>query len=474
MSSTSQSTPSATLVRGLGLTAAIAIVIGDVIGTGVYLKARVMTCNVGTPELVVAAWVVAGLLSLAGALTYAELGAMMPNTGGEYVFMREAYGRLWAFLFGWMRFFIGSGGGIAALAAGLAIFVNVLTGGLLSAHDFRVPLAGGFELHLGALEAVAITAIVVATLANCAEIAMSGRIASVLSSLKVGLILSLGTAAFLFGRGDWSHFAQSGASGTCEGVASAARGGLAGFGAAMMAALWAYNGWNEMTYVAGEIENPKRNIPRALIGGIGIVGLLYVFVNASYFFVLPPTLVASLGPSSSAATETAARFLGAYAGRLMAAVLAMSVASALLVATLVSARIPYAMAVDGLFFSGLARVSSRTRVPVRALVLQAVWCTILVVSGSFDALTDYTIFAILAFSTMLGGSLFLHRVRRPNVERPYRTLGYPVVPAVFLLVTVWLVVNTLTTAPGQAFAGLGLIALGVPFYWYWSRTALDE
>jgi len=465
----SSSSPATTLVRGLGLTAAIAIVIGDVIGTGVYLKARVMTCNVGTPELVIAAWVVAGLLSLAGALAYAELGAMMPHTGGEYVYMREAYGRLWAFLFGWMRFFIGSGGGNAALAAGLAIFINVLTGELLGAHDFRLPLAGGFELHLGALEVVAVTAIVLVTVANCAEVAMSGRIASVLSTLKVLLIVGLGISAFLFGHGDWSHFAQSGASGTCEGVSEAARGGLAGFGAAMMAAMWAYNGWNELTYVSGEIADPKRNIPRALVAGIGIVGLLYVFVNTSYFFVLPPTVIASLGASSATATAAAATFLGEYAGRLMAAVLAMSIASALVVANLVSARIPYAMAVDGLFFRSLAHVSVRTRVPIRALIAQSAWTIILVLSGSFDALTDYTIFAILAFSTMLGASLFLHRIRRPDAERAYRTFGYPIVPALFLLVTLWLVINTLMTAPGQALAGLGLIALGVPFYWYWSR-----
>ena len=205
--------------------------------------------------------------------------------------------------------------------------------------------------------------------------------------------------------------------------------------------------------------------------GIGIVGLLYVFVNTSYFFVLPPTVIASLGASSATATAAAATFLGEYAGRLMAAVLAMSIASALVVANLVSARIPYAMAVDGLFFRSLAHVSVRTRVPIRALIAQSAWTIILVLSGSFDALTDYTIFAILAFSTMLGASLFLHRIRRPDAERAYRTFGYPVVPALFLLVTVWLVINTLMTAPGQALAGLGLIALGVPFYWYWSRKA---
>ena len=240
----------------------------------------------------------------------------------------------------------------------------------------------------------------------------------------------------------------------------------------MMAALWAYNGWNELTYVSGEIANPERNIPRALVGGIGIVAFLYIFINASYFFVLPPQAIASLGPSSSAATEAAAHFLGAYAGRLMAAVLAMSIGSALLVATLVGARIPYAMAADGLFLPMLAHVSPKTRVPVRALMAQAVLCILLVLSGSFDALTDYTIFAILAFSTLIGGSIFLHRIRRPDVERPYRTLGYPIVPALFLMVTIWLVINTLMTAPGQALAGLGLIALGVPFYWYWSRVQI--
>jgi basic amino acid/polyamine antiporter, APA family len=470
MSSSSPSTT--TLVRGLGLTAAIAILVGDVIGTGVYLKARVMTCNVGTPELVIAAWVVAGLLSLAGALTYAELGAMMPHTGGEYVFVREAYGRLWAFLYGWMRFFIGNGGGNAALASGLAIFIDVLSHGVLSAHSATLPLVGGLAIQVGGLQGVAILAIVVATLANCAQIEMSGQLASVLSSMKVLLIVSLGLGAFLFADGDWSHFSQSGAAGACEGVAAAARGGFAGFGAAMMAALWAYNGWNELTYVSGEIADPQRNIPRALVGGLGIVAFLYIFINASYFFVLPPTVIASLSPSSSAATETATHFLGAYAGRLMAAVLAMSIGSALLVATLVGARIPYAMAADGLFLPILAHISPKTRVPVRALMAQAVLCILLVLSGSFDALTDYTIFAILAFSTLIGGSIFLHRIRRPNAERPYRTLGYPVVPALFLMVTIWLVINTLMTAPGQALAGLGLIALGVPFYWYWSRGSV--
>lgn len=461
--------PSPALVRGLGLIAATSIVVGDVVGTGVFLKARVMTCNVGTPGMVLGAWVVAGLLSLAGALTYAELCAMMPRAGGEYVFMREAYGRAWAFLFGWMRFFIGNAGGSAALATGLAIFLNVLTGGALAAYDYSVPLFGSYQVHLGGVQAVAIAAVAAVTFINCAAVAVGGSIASVLTTLKVTLIVGLGTAAFLVGGGDWAHYALSGAGGSCEGIPAAARGGLAGFGAAMMAALWAYNGWNEMTYVAGEVADPERNLPRALIAGIGIVGVLYLFVNASYFYVLRPVDIASVGLSSSVATEMMARFLGPGAVKLMAAALVVSIFSALQVVSLVGARVPYAMANDGLFFAGLAPISPRTSVPVRALLAQAAWTCVLVLSGSFDALTDYAVFAVLLFACMITASVFLFRRRAPDVERAYRTWGYPVVPALFLLVTAWLLVNTLMTAPRQAFAGLGLIALGLPFYWYWSR-----
>jgi len=459
---------STTLVRGLGLTAAVSIVVGDVIGTGVFLKARVMTCNVETPLLVLTVWVVAGLLSLAGALTYGELAAMMPRAGGEYVFVREAYGRAWGFLFGWMRFFIGNTGGMAALAAGLAIFLNVLTGGALATPLLGTE-AGGVGYSLSGIQLVAIGAIAIVTLINSAAVTVGGRIASVLATLKVLLITGLGLAALLLAPGTWAQLTHSGGAGACEGVASAARGGIAGFGAAMMAALWAYNGWNEMTYVSGEISNPNRNLPLALIAGIGIVGTLYVFVNTAYFYVLSPVAVASVPLSSSVATETLARFLGPAAVKLMAAALVMSIFSALQVASLVCARVPYAMANDRVFFAGLGRLSPRTRVPVRALVAQSAWAIVLVLSGSFDALTDYAIFSILLFSALITSSIFVLRTRNPDAERPYRTWGYPITPAVFLLVVGYLLVNAFVTAPVQAFTGLGLILLGLPFYWYWTK-----
>jgi APA family basic amino acid/polyamine antiporter len=445
---------SATLVRGLGLVAATSIVISDVIGTGVFLKARVMTCNVGAPALVVAVWVAGGLLSLAGALTYAELAAMMPRSGGEYVFLREAYGRGCGFLYGWMRFFVGNGGALAALAAGFAIFFNVVSGGALGAQG---------------IPALAIAAILLVTLVNCAAVSVGGQIATALTALKVALILAVGLGAFFLARGDWAHFALAGGGGTCEGVEAAARGGAAGFAAAMLGALWAYNGWNEVTYVAGEVKDPRRNLPLAIIGGITTVAALYVFVNVAYLYVLAPTQMASVPVSSSVATEVVASFLGAGAAKLIAAALSVSIFGTLQVASLVMGRIPHAMAEDGLFFRVLAPVSPRTHVPIRALFVQAAWASLLVVSGTYDQLTDYAMFTVLIFVALTTGSVFVFRRRQPEAERPYRTWGYPVVPVLFLVVAVWLIVNTLQTSPRQSLAGLALMSLGLPFYWYWSR-----
>ena len=462
-------TPAASvgLVRGLGLLAAAALVIGDVIGTGVFLKARVMTCNVGTPGLVVTVWVVAGLLSLAGALTYAELSAMMPRAGGEYVFIRQAYGRLPGFLYGWTRFFVASTGGIAGLAAGFAIFINVLAGGALQAQA-SLDLFGYSFLVTGQ-QGMAIAAILVVTILNCTTVAVGGRIAFLLTVFKIALVLGIGLGAMLLADGSWAHFALSNEGGACEGVAAAARGGAAGFGAAMLGAMWAYNGWNEVTYVAEEVKDPQRNLPLALIGGLGVIASLYIFVNVAYFYVLTPTEVAGIPESSSVATEVITRMLGAGAATAMAGVLAMSIFGALQIAALVCARIPYAMARDGMFFSGLARVSPRTHVPIRALLVQGAWAIVLVLSGSYDTLTDYAIFSVLIFVALGTASVFVFRRRLPDAERAYRAWGYPVVPALFLVVTGWLLINTLLTTPGRAVAGLALMALGLPFYWYWAR-----
>lgn len=457
------------LVRGLTLVAAVSIVVGNVIGTGVFLKARVMTCNVGTPLMVLLVYFGAGLLSLAGALTYAELAAMKPRAGGEYVFLRDAYGKVWAFLYGWMSFFIGKAGSQAALGIGFAIFLNDLLRGMLSGEYFSVSILG-YQFPFGKLQIVALAAIAIVTLINCAAVRVSGHVAAVLTGVKIALVLFVGIGAFLLAQGaDWSHFAMANTAGTCEGVAETARSGLAGFGAAMLGALWAYDGWNNVTLVAGEVKDPQRNLPLALIGGMLLITGLYIFVNFAYFYALSPTEVASVSAASSVATEVARTFLGPLAIGLIAAALLSSTFGTLHTSILTGARVPYAMAQDGLFFKKLSKVSPRTHVPIGALIAQAIWAGILTLSGSFDALTDYAIFGLWIFYALATASVFVFRKRMPDAERPYRAWGYPVVPILFLIVAGMLLLNTVWTTPRQALAGIALILLGLPVYWYWTR-----
>jgi basic amino acid/polyamine antiporter, APA family len=460
-----------TLVRGLGLIAAISILIGNVIGQGIFFKARIMTCNVSSPTMVISVWVLAGLLSLAGALTYAELAAMMPKAGGEYIFIRDAYGRRLGFLYGWMQFFIGKAGSQAALGIGFAIFLNILTGNGLNRVYLSTNLLG-YKIDFGTIQIIAITSIVIVTLINCAAVALSGTIAALLTGLKILLVLAVGAAPFMFANGDWSNFLVSNSGGLCEGVSPSAQVGLAGFGAAMLGALWAYDGWNNVTLVAGEVKDPERNIPIALIGGMLVVASIYIFVNISYFYVLTPTEIASIPKSSSVATESIARAIGPLAVSLVGMALLISTFGTLHSSILTGARVPYAMAQDGLFLPALSRLSKRTHVPIAALVAQAVWASILALSGSYDALTDYVVFALWIFYALSTASVFIFRRRFPNMDRPYRVWGYPIVPILFLIVTGWLLVNTLITNPVQSIVGLALIALGLPVYWYSTRIRI--
>lgn len=457
-----------TLIRGLGLIAAISIVIGNVIGTGVFLKARVMICNVGSPTKVIIAWIAAGILSLAGALTYAELAAMMPKAGGEYVFIREAYGAPFGFLYGWMQLFIAKAGSQASVAVLLAMFLNDLLGGTWT-HNFFTLNVLKYQIPFGYLQVVAISAIALVTLINCVHVVVSGGVASFLTVIKILLVVGLGVSAFYLAKGDWAHYLMTNIKGACYEVENSARYGLAGFGAAMVGALWGYDGWNNLTLVAGEVKNPQRNIPRALIGGMLVIITLYVFVNIAYFYVLDPETVAGIAKSSSVAREVALTFLGPVAVSLVAAALLASCVGTLHTSVLTGARVPYAMARDRLFFQNLARLSKHTHVPIGALVVQAIWASILALSGSFDTLTDYVIFGSWIFYGLTTASVFIFRRRMPDADRPYRAWGYPVVPILFLLVTAGLLISTLIATPVQALIGLGLIALGLPVYIYWSR-----
>lgn len=458
------------LVRGLGLVAATSIVVGTVIGTGIFLKTRVMMCNVESPWLVLAAWVIAGALSLAGALTYAELSAMMPEAGGEYVFIREGYGPRVAFLYGWTQFAVAYSGSQAAKGVGFAIFLDVLVGGRLQGTFFTFDLFG-FPVPFGWLQTVALLIIVAGTAVNSLAVAIGGRISVFLTVLKLIIVIGVGLGAFLLARGSWGHFGLVATGATCEGVDATARGGLAGFGAALIGALWAYDGWSNATTVAGEVRDPQRTLPLALIGGTAVVGALYVFVNAAYLFVLTPDAIANVSAASSVATEVVRQFLGPTAVGLLAVAMMISTLGTLHTGTMAGARISYAMATDGLFFRPLAQVSRRSRVPVNALLAQCAWACVLALSGSYDRLTDYVIFASWIFYALNAAGVILLRRRRPAAHRPYRVVGYPVVPIVFILVAIWLIVNTFAATPVQALAGLGIILLGLPVYVFWARGA---
>jgi APA family basic amino acid/polyamine antiporter len=397
---------------------------------------------------------------------------MWPRAGGEYVFIRNAYNSRLAFLFGWMRFFASGAGSLAALAVGFAIFLNVLLAGALDVSYFTLDLPG-YRVPFGKLQIVALGAIAFVTTVNCASVSVGGKFATMMTAIKVGSIVALGVGVLVFASGTWSNFLSQDNGGTCEGVAGAARGGSAGFAAAMLGALWAYNGWNEMTFVSGEVKNPRRNIPLALATGMIICIVLYVFVNTTYFYVLTPTDVASVPATSSVAAVVMENFVPGIAVMLIAAAMMISTLGALHTSTMANSRIPFAMARDGLFPKSLARVSERTHVPVRALIVQGIWAGVLALSGSYDTLTDYVIFVNWIFFGLVIVSIFVIRRRVPQAEGAYRARGYPIVPLLFLLTTAWLLVSTLITAPVRSLIGLALVALGIPVYHFMSRARGD-
>jgi basic amino acid/polyamine antiporter, APA family len=453
------------LIRGLTLTDTTALVIGTVIGTGVFLKAAPMAQGVGTPTLVMVAWVAAGLLTLAGALTYAELGAMLPHAGGEYVYLRHSYGDASAFLFGWQRFIVAGSASIAALGAGFAVFLSAFLplNQIWAERKFTL-FDQTINWQFGSKQLVAVGAILLLSALNCLTVAFGGKVQSVLTVLKiVGLAIVIAGVFFFAPAVTWSNLATP--------AGAPAWSGFAAFGVAMLAALWAYDGWNNMPMAAGEVQQPGRNIPRALVGGMIVVMVIYCLANLAYFYALPLGEVVTSNSTAHrdalpVASKAAQSFLGESGGRFVALAFVVSALGALNGSILSNARVPYAMARDGVFFASQARLSKTTRVPVVAIMIQAVWSSVLALSGTFDQLTDCLLFASWIFYGLCASSVFVLRRKAPNAERPYKTLGYPLMPLVFVLVATWLVINTFVNKRVESVTGLVLIALGLPLYFY--------
>jgi basic amino acid/polyamine antiporter, APA family len=440
------------LVRGLTLVDAASIVVGSILGTGVFLKTSTMSTLVGSPGMVLIIWVIAGLLSLAGALAYAELGSLMPDAGGEYVYLKEGYGGLWAFLYGWMRFWIGSPGSIAAYAVGAMTFLN-------AAVDLS---------FIGGRASAAIIVIIVFSSINCLSVAFGGRLQSIMTGLKLLMIIGLSMGIFFFNKeGSISHFSES-----SPGFSGFA--GWSAFGSAMIAALWAYDGWNNLPMVAGEIKDPQRNIPLSLGLGMLVILAIYCVANVAYFYALPFTEILTSNSDAypdalPVATKAAMTFLGQSGVTILSAAFVFSALGALNGSIMTGARVPYAMAKDGLFFKQLSNVNDATMVPVVSIIVQGIVSMLLALSGTFDQLTNYVVFSSWIFYAMVTGVVFVLRKRMPDAPRSYKTIGYPVVPVIFIIIAVLLLINTLMESPKESSIGLAFILAGIPVYYVFKK-----
>jgi len=443
---------SAKLLRGLTFIDATAIVIGTIIGTGVFLKTATMAQLVGNPWSVLLAWVAAGLLSLTGALTYAELGSLMPEAGGEYVYLKEGHGDLWAFLYGWMRFWIASPGSIAAYSVGAMTFMGAV---------LNINLLGGKTF-------ASIFMILFFSMLNCFSVAFGGKLQAFMTALKMFMILGISFGIFFFSHtSSFDHFFQTTS-------APLTISSLSAFGSAVVAALWAYDGWCNLTMVAGEIKDPQKNIPRSLITGMICILLIYVVANLAFFYALPFHEIlssnSSLHPESlPVATKAALTFLGSSGVGILSAAFVFSALGAMNGSILTGSRVPFAMARDGLFFKKLAVVSEKGHVPITSIIVQACVASLLAFSGTFDQLTDYVVFSSWIFYALVTSVVFIMRKRKPLEPRAYKTFGYPFLPLLFILVGVLLLINTIMTNPQSTLVGIGFILSGVPCYFFFKR-----
>ncbi|MBV9501794.1 MAG: amino acid permease [Acidobacteriaceae bacterium] len=448
--------PRPSLQRVLGVWSAVAIVIGTVIGSGVFLVPSTMIRFVGSVKLLFIVWIVAGLLSLFGALTYAELAAAMPEAGGEYVYLSAAYGPFWGYIYGWTQFWVAKSGSIATLAAGfytyLTAFVPVLGSSIVVIPLHIGPGGSLLEIHYGQLVAIGLILILAAV--NYVGVRSGGNVQLFVTVIKMALIGGVIAFGLLSGRGDFSHF----------GGKITAAGGMAGFFAAMVSALWAYDGWNNVSMVSSEIRNPQRNLPRSLIVGTSAVIATYLLINLAYFYVLNPAQVAS---SHRVAADMMSYLHGNAAAAAVTVAVLISIFAALNGSILAGARVPYAMARDGLFFRAAAVVHPKFHTPGNSMILLCLWASVVVLSGWFDDLYNFVIFGSWILYLMTAVSVFVLRRKRRDLSRPYRVIGYPLVPVLFVCVAALLLVSTIQTRPRESLMGLGLMAAGIPFYFYW-------
>jgi len=464
-------------VPRLGYYTSLAIVIGAVIGSGIFKKPALMAQQLGSPEWLIAVWVITGVVTLFGALTNAEIAGMISATGGQYVFFQKMYGRLTAYLYGWAIFAVIQTGSIAAIAYIFAQYLGYFfpMPHLPQAYEqclIHIPLIGDIHpLDDIGTKATTIACLALLTYVNYLGVLFGGAVQSVFTTLKVLAIAALALLSFTYGGGSFAHFAHSMPTQTISNI-----GFLGAIVAAMSGAFWAYDGWNNITYIAGEIREPQRNIPRALFSGTFIIIGTYIIINLAYIFVLP---VGEMAQSQLVAADVANRALGAWGGAFVAIAVIVSTFGTTNGTLLASARVYYAMAKDKLFFKKLGDIHPRYLTPGPSLWIQFGWAALLVLTGTFDTLTDMLIFVSWIFYALGAFGVFVLRKKMPDTPRPYKVWGYPYVPAIFVtfasVYVVWTLVDDIrnfasgATTIINSVAGLALVALGVPLYFWWNR-----
>ncbi|MEW6512211.1 MAG: amino acid permease [Bacteroidota bacterium] len=453
-----------TLSRRLGLFSASAVVVGSIIGSGIFLTPQRIAMAVEVPGVMIGVWILTGLLTLAGALTNAEIASEIAEPGGQYVFFRVLYGDLTAFLYGWCTFIVYQTGSIAAIAVAFAryfgFFVDLphLSPEL---EAWKLPLIGNiYPMADIGVKLVAIGAIVTVATVNYFGVQFGGFVQNLFTTLKVGALASIIVLGFAAGNGSAEHFFP------LWGVPSS--GSLLGaIGIAMVATLWSYDGWNSLTYLAGEVHEPKKNIPRALVLGTVIVIAVYVLANLAYLYVIP---VGEIAMSKLVAADMMERVFPGYGGALIAAAVMISTFGTVNGTSMTTARVYFAMARDKVFFRGIDNVHPKYHTPFRSLVVQALWASILTLTGTYDQIFTYVVFAAWIFYALGAAGIFIMRKRKASATSEYRVPGYPVVPLLFVAVATWFVINTLISQTEDSFVGLLLLGVGIPFYTYWRSS----
>ncbi|MGD0921813.1 MAG: amino acid permease [Terriglobia bacterium] len=447
--------PAGTLLRReLTLVSATALVVSNMIGTGIFTTTGFLAGDLGRPSLVLSVWLVGALVAVAGCLTYAELGVNFPRSGGEYVYLREAWGPAWGFLSGWISFFAGFAAPVAAGALAFSEYLGYFLPSLsVGAQTQARSVAFGW-VHLGNGQFVALGVIAAFTVVNILGLKLASRLQNVLTALKLGILGTFLALAFTAGQGDWSHFTQAATRTSSHSVS-------AQFAVSLIFVMFAYSGWNAAAYVAEEMRTPERTLPSALLLGTGLVASFYLALNVAFIYALP--LEALKGVVRVGATAASALF-GSGIGSLFSGIMAVAVLSCVSAMVIVGPRVYYAMAQDGCFFSGAAKVHPRWQTPARAVLYQAVASGVMVLTGTFERLIYYIGFALILFAALASAGVFRMR-RRPNWKRlPAVSWCYPLVPLVFVVAGLWMLAYTLYLRPTESLLGLLTIACGLEVY----------